>query len=193
MSINRALGWAALVLGAVVTGVLATQPMVKLVAGRASIQSGPWRTLAATGSAEANFYERAAVAAVGIYALSRKETVYYTAFTDSDGRELDGRCDYRLAGKPLPARWWSFTMYGDDSYLVPNAANVYSRHAHNLEFQADGSFVVAVSAQAQARNWLPSPPSGPFSITARLYNPDAAVSERPAAVELPRIERGTCR
>jgi hypothetical protein len=163
------------------------------MAGRSSVHAGPWGTLAATGSQEANFYERSVVAVLGIYALSRQETVYYTAFTDSEDRPLTGKCDYALVGSRLPSRWWSFTMYGDDSYLVPNAAGIYSRHANNLDFEADDSYRVAVSSQAQARNWLPAPASGPFSITARLYNPDAGVVERPAEVALPRIERGTCR
>lgn len=192
MSITRLAGWAALVLGALATGVIATKPLMKFMVERSSIHAGPWGTLAATGSADANFYERSVVAVIGIYALSHQETVYYTAFTDSDGRTLDGRCDYVLAGRPLPARWWSFTMYGDDSYLVPNTARIFSRHASNLEFEPDGSYRIAVSAQSQPRNWLPAPAGGAFSVTARLYNPATSVVERPAEVPMPRIERGAC-
>lgn len=193
MSINKVLGWAALVTGALLAGVLTVRPVLGLTMDRLAIHAGPWRTQAAIGSAGANPYVRAAVAVAGLYALAREETVYYTAFTDSEGRALDGRCDYRLRGRPLPSRWWSLTLYGADHYLVENAAGVYSRHAGNLEPEPDGSYLVPVSAQPPARNGLPAPAQGPFSITARLYNPDAAVVKDPAAVALPAIERGTCR
>ena len=193
MSIKRGLGWAALVGAALATGVLTVKPVIGLVLDRLAIRAGPWRTTVATGSTEANPYERAAVAVAGLYALSKEETLYYTAFIDSEGRPLDGRCDYQLAGRPLPSRWWSLTLYGADHYLVPNTANVFSRHANNLEFEADGAFVVPVSAQAQARNWLPAPAQGAFSITARLYNPAPAAFADLTAVPLPTITRGACR
>src|SRR5688572_3872344 len=149
MSIKRGLGWAGLVGAAVATGVLTVKPVIGLTMERLAIKAGPWRTNVATGSAEANPYERAAIAVAGLYALSKEETLYYTAFTDSDGRALDGRCDYRVTGRPLPARWWSLTLYGADHYLVANPANVFSRHANNLEFDGDGAYVVHVSAQPQ--------------------------------------------
>jgi hypothetical protein len=136
---------------------------------------------------------RGAIAIAGLYALSREETVYYTAFTDSEGRELDGRCDYTLAGRPPPSRWWSFTLYGADHYLVDNPAHVYSRHAGNLALESDGGFRIAVSPAPQPRNWLPAPASGGFSITARLYNPEPALLRDLAGAPLPTIERGACR
>lgn len=176
-----------------VAGVLAARPIVGAIVERSGVYAGPWRTYAATGSADANPYERAAIAVAGLYALSKDETVYYTAFTDSAGEPLAGRCDYRLVGQPLPSRWWSFTLYGDDHYLVANPARVYSRHASNLEFEAGGGYVVPVSAQPQPRNWLPAPAAGGFSITARLYNPDPRIFRDLAGAGLPAIERGACR
>lgn len=193
MSINQAAGWAGLVVGALLAGVLAAKPVTVFVMERLVVSAGPWQTTATTGSSEANLYERAAIAVAGLYALSPQETVYYTAFTDSAGRALEGRCDYRLSGRPLPSRWWSLTLYGADHYLVANEAGVYSRHAGNLALEADGSFVVPVSARAQAGNWLPAPANGAFSITARLYNPEAAVLKDLGATALPAIERGACR
>lgn len=193
MSITRALGWTAFVLAALVTGVAAIRPIMITLLDRSLIHDGPWRTTLTAGSREANFYERAAIAIGGIYALSKEETLYYTAFSDSEGRPLDGRCFYEVSGRPLPARWWSLTMYGADNYLVPNAAGVYSRHADNLQFEPDGSFAMPVSATPQARNWLPAPAQGEFSITARLYNPDPAIFKDLTAVALPQILRGTCR
>lgn len=84
-------------------------------------------------------------------------------------------------------------MYGADNYLVANDAGIYSRHAGNLAPEPDGSYVVPVSARPREGNWLPAPPRGRFSITARLYNPAPAALADPAAVALPAIERGRCR
>lgn len=185
--------WTSLVLAACITGILAAKPVMTCMLDRLAIRNGPWRTVLGAGSADANIYERAAVAIAGLYALAKEETIYYTAFTDSDGRELDGRCDYSLTGRPFAARWWSLTMYGADHYLVENPANIYSRHANNLEFGTDRGYVVPVSAQAKPHNWLPAPADGKFSITLRLYNPEAAIHRNPGATPLPSIRRETCR
>ena len=193
MSISGRWRWAATIVAGVLAGALAAKPVVVAVVDRGAIAVGPWRTFAATGSAEANPYERAAVAVAGLYALSRDETVYYTAFTDSAGRPLDGACDYLVSGRALPARWWSLTLYGADHYLVPNAAGVHSRHSGNLALGADGRFAFRVSAAARGRDDLPAPPGGAFSITARLYNPGPSVLAEPAAVPLPAIARTACR
>lgn len=180
-------------LAGVVAGVAATKPVVGAVVEAMAVHDGPWRTSPATGRADANPYERAAVAVAGLYALSNREAVYYTAFTDADGRDLDGHCDYVLTGADLPARWWSVTLYGADNYLVDNAPRIYSRHAGNLERDADGGYVVAISATPQPRNWLPAPAEGAFSLTLRLYNPQPSVLDHLATTVLPQLRRGACR
>jgi hypothetical protein len=192
MSRRDVLGWAALVLGAAIVGVLAVKPVMTRMLDRTAIRNGPWRTSITTGRSEANLYERAAVAIAGLYALAPAETVYYTAFADSDGQPLDGRCDYRVTGRALPSRWWSLTMYGADSYLVANAAGIYSRHASNLALDADGGYAVAVSAHAKQGNWLPAPAQGAFSITLRLYNPAPAVYDNLTTIARPAIARESC-
>lgn len=193
MSISRVAGWIALVLAALIMGVASVRPVVRHMIDRLALANGPWRITLAAGSKDANLYERAAVAVAGLYALAKEETIYYTAFTDDDGRALDARCDYTMSGAPLPARWWSLTMYGADHYLVANTANVYSRHAGNLTLDATGNYTIAVSANAQPDNWLPSPPEGSFSITARLYNPKPEAVADVTKVAMPKIVRGACR
>ena len=192
MSIRPAAGWALLVLAALATGVLAIKPVMRTLMERSAIHDGPWRTTLTAGASNANFYERAAIAIAGLYALGKQETIYYTAFTDSDGKPLDGRCTYTLIGRALPARWWSFTMYGEDNYLVPNAANVYSVHAGNASFVPGGGFLIVAGGPARPRNWLPAPPHGGFSITARLYNPEADILADLAKVDLPGITQQGC-
>lgn len=187
------LKWIGFILFAGFTGVLATKPVITYMMDRTAIHNGPWRTNLSAGSVNANLYERAAIAVAGLYALEKEETIYYTAFTDSSGETLDGRCDYRMTGQPFAARWWSLTLYGADHYLVDNSATLYSRHAGNLEFESDHSYVIAISSQTQPHNWLPAPATGAFSITLRLYNPQAVIRDDLAGTPLPNIKREMCR
>ena len=178
---------------AAVVGVLATQPLLRYLIDRHAIRNGPWRTGAETGSATANPYERAAVALTGLYALTRKEAIYYTAFTDGDGRTLRGECSYRISGSPPPARWWSLTVYGADHFLVPNPAGVYARHAGNLPVSGDGRYDIELAANPELAGGLPIPSRGPFSMTLRLYNPPPEVLRQLATLPLPTITRRDCR
>lgn len=186
------LGLAALVIVAIVVGVAAAKPVALHVARHLAVHDGPWQTWAGTGSSHANIYTRAAVALAGLYALTPREAIYYTAFTDSAGRPLDGHCDYRIAGTAPPARWWSLTLYGADNYLVPNAAHRYSWSGRTLGVATGVAFEIAVSARDAGAHWLPAPARGHYSLTLRLYRPAPSVQARPAATVLPRITREHC-
>jgi hypothetical protein len=155
------------------------------------VRDGPWSTSLATGSTQSGAMARASVALHGLLALNRSETIYYSATADDAGGALDARCAYRVTGRDPPARWWSITAYGADDYLIPNAAHLYSVSKNSVRRDADGSFTVTVARNAAGPNAIASG-SGAFSLTLRLYNPDAAVAADPAHVALPRIEKGSC-
>lgn len=163
------------------------------------IANGPWRTSLVTGSAEAGLHTRARVAVGGLLALAPSETVYWNADVDGQGEPLDARCDYRVEGEELPARWWSVTAYAADHFLIPNGAGRYSFSQTTLARSPGGPWTMRVSSEAkpsEATNLLPSGrtgDSGPFALTLRLYNPAPEVYERPATVALPRIVREACR
>jgi hypothetical protein len=163
------------------------------------VANGPWRTSFVTGSKDADLYTRARVAVGGLLALAPSETVYWNAEQDAEGRPLDARCDYRLTGSELPARWWSVTAYAADHFLIPNDAGRYSFSQTTLAREPGGPWTVRVAtepAPGGGGNWLPSGragATGPFALTLRLYNPAPEVYERPAGLALPRIEREACR
>ncbi len=156
-------------------------------------RSGAWTTSTAYGSVEADMYTRARVALFGLLALDKRETMYYQARTDSAGEPLSGSCTYRLEGGDLAAHWWSITAYDADSFLIPNERNVFSFSQTTTAREPDGSFVIRISPDPQEKNWLPVKAGESFDLTARFYNPQAAIYADPAAAVLPVIVKETCR
>ncbi len=185
----------ATVIAATVAALLLIKPLLGALMERNSVHNGPWRTSADTGSVDADPWTRAAVAMAGLYALSRREAVYFTAFSDSDGEPLRGECDYLVSGVTPDARWWSLTAYGADHFLVPNAADHYAVNAGNLPSAGSGRIELALSAvgDPDRADLLPIPADGAFSLTLRLYNPPEALATQLASVALPQVRRGDCR
>ena len=184
---------------AIVLGLTTAYTAVRSGFAGGEVSNGPWRTSFVTGSKDADMYTRARVAVGGLLALAPSETVYWTAARDGDGRPLDARCDYRVTGEELPARWWSVTFYAADQFLVPNDAGRYSFSQTTLARETGGPWSILVSSEPKGGggvNWLPSGKpgaQGPFSLTLRLYNPKPAVYQQPGTLALPRIEREACR
>jgi len=172
-------------------GLLATWASVVRGTMSGNVSSGPWRTSLYTGSSEGGPYLRANIAVHGLLALSREETMYYTAASDSEGKALDGHCTYRIEGRDPPTRWWSITAYGADDFLIPNTADRYSISMNSVARRADGSFAIRLSERQAEGNWIPVA-TGPFNLTIRLYNPQASVVADPAQVLLPAIKRESC-
>jgi hypothetical protein len=181
---------------ALVLGLGSAYYAVRIGLSGGEIANGPWRTSLVTGSQQADLYTRARVAVGGLLALAPSETVYWNADVDAAGRPLDARCDYRVEGEELPARWWSLTAYAADHFLIPNDAGRYSFSQTTLARAPGGPWTLTVSTETRSGNWLPSGRSGatgPFALTLRLYNPAPEVHEQAASVRLPRIEREGCR
>ena len=124
----------------------------------------------------------------GLLALSREETIYYTATNDSDGNALDGNCAYQIEGRDPPTRWWSITAFGADDFLIPNTADRYSVSINSVARRADGTFAVTLSKAKVEGNWIPVAGER-FNVTIRLYNPQTAVVADPAHVALPTIKK----
>jgi len=175
----------------IVLGLFATWATVIRGTMGGDVSDGPWRTSLYTGSSEGGPYLRANIAVHGLLALSREETIYYTAAGDSDGNALDGNCTYRVEGRDPPTRWWSITAYGSDDFLIPNVADLYSISMNSVARWADGTFVVTLSKAQAEGNWIPVV-GGRFDLTIRLYNPQAAVVADPAHVALPTIKMAGC-
>lgn len=158
-----------------------------------AIVNGPWTTSLGFGTKATDPITRAAVARAGLLALPAKETVYWSARTDTAGASLDGNCRYRLSGKPLDARWWSVTIYDEAGYLVANPANIWSVNGANIALDGNGEWRVTISPTRPADGaWLPGTKGQPFQLTLRMYNPGSGFRADPVKAVLPQIVQEGC-
>lgn len=151
-----------------------------------------WRSDFTAGSDAADPYTRARIARHGLLALAKTEAVYFTRATDDAGAPLREACRYRLSGGPMPAGWWSVTLYDGQSMLPANTDGALRIDATRAGTGA-WSAVIAPRQPEGERLWISSRGAGSFDLTLRLYMPDAALLTEPnAALTPPRIERLSC-
>jgi hypothetical protein len=142
-----------------------------------------------------NWLGRAIIALVGLGANTAPETVYPIAITDSRGRALSGRHQYRVRFErgelPPVDAFWSLTMYRADLYLFDHPSRRYSvgDRTPGLRRGRDRSLTIHIQRRpprgAARANWLPAP-AGRFRLGMRLYEPRRSVlrgSWQPPAVE----------
>lgn len=146
-------------------------------------ENGPWRLWQSGVMPDQSLYVLAHFALGGALSPDTKQMAVFTAATDSDGRDLDGDCNYVVSGTLPPARWWSLSV-GDD------AANVLS--SGNVITGADGAFSAHVSAEASPGNWLKLQDSGDFELVLRFHGPTGLVRDAPQRASLPAIRKGDC-
>lgn len=156
------------------------------------VDVGGWRSDFAVGSEAADPYTRARVARHGLLALAKTEAVYFTRAVDDAGEPLREECTYRLSGGPVPAGWWSITLYDAASMLPSNtdeALSIDASRAGSGAWQA----VIAPRRPEGAAVWISSRNAGTFDLTLRLYMPEDALLRDPAAtLDPPRIARLGC-
>lgn len=179
----------AVIIIAVILGVGSFALMIRFPAKGTIVSNGPWETDLSVGSPQSGRYMRARVALMALFALNKSEAVYFVARKDSEGNPLNSRCDYRIEGKDMPARWWSITALSWNYFLIPNEANRYSYNWANISRNTDNSYVIKISAKRQEGNWISTgtKDQGQFNLNLRLYKPYPIVLREPESIELPRI------
>lgn len=127
---------------------------------------------------------RAVIALAGLGAVRPEDGMYPSTTEDGAGRPLDGASRYTItfaSGQTPPVdAFWSITTYDQDGFTVPNAINRLAIGDRDpLRRNADGSITLLLQSASpgagQEANWLPTPPSGPFSLTLRAYGPKPAL------------------
>lgn len=161
------------------------------------LSNGPWRVNPSMDLQEPK--QRALIALVGLFALRESEVLYYNATVDSHGAPLSSEHDYILTGLVPEARYWSYTIYGEDDFLIPNESKLYGYNAETINYIPKDSlnpeinenwrdsYQIKISSTKQDGNWLPSGDNEALSITLRLYNAAPSVYENLSGVALPEI------
>ncbi|MGY3395286.1 hypothetical protein ACVWW6_007877 [Bradyrhizobium sp. USDA 3311] len=139
-----------------------------------------WINMLNIGRYGTDYNTRALIAWLGLGALTSDDAVYPSAFVDGDGNVLDGAARYVLHfGKddfpPSASGVWSVSPYRENFY-VRNSIDRYGiLSGMPLKYNADGSLDIYIQAMTpgadKEANWLPCPPSLPFNLTIRAYQP----------------------
>ena len=148
-----------------------------------SIKNGNWKINPNMDLKDS--YQRAYISRIGVFALDEKEALYFLSSKDNDGNPLRSDFDYQIIGTPPKGRYWSYTLYGEDYFLVKNDANIYTINKENLTKDKP----IMVSSTKKDINWLPSGNETKFHITLRVYNPDESVYKNLESLELPTIKK----
>lgn len=159
---------------------------------RARIKSAlhqPWRVVGGwdaictpIGTYGTDYLRRAAVAYGGLGANLAEDALCLSMAYDTDGKPLDSADRFVLhfdKGTLPPVRaFWSLSLYNEQQFFADNPINRYAiGDRDKLDFNADDSLDIRVQRERPhgegEANWLPSPASGTFSLTLRLYWPGA--------------------
>ncbi|MBV7266113.1 DUF1214 domain-containing protein [Erythrobacter ani] len=194
------LAYGAAIIGGAVIGGFSALSMSGVIASSdtltGAIEIDGWRGDLNIGSEAADPYTRARIARHGLLALSRSEAIYFTRSVDDSGRPLDAACSYRIGGEHLPARWWSVTLYGADSFLPDNTDEALSFDASQaLEMgqKERWSAIISNRRPETDKAWISSKGGGAFDLTLRLYVPtEEALKQPEKAIAAPSIERLAC-
>ncbi|KRD61581.1 hypothetical protein ASE40_08610 [Flavobacterium sp. Root935] len=132
----------------------------------------------------------AQVAVYGPYALTKKEVIYLSTNTDSEGNALDPKSDYVINGKKLDAKYWSITAYDENGFLIKNPINKYSYNLEDVKYEADStSYKINLSGTEKKENWLPINNVQKTSLIIRLYLPSEKLRENLTVETLPTIQK----
>lgn len=142
-----------------------------------------WRVVS-TGLYGTDYIFRAAVTKLGFGANIAQEALYPPAFTDSQGRPLNGSNNYIIhfdPGQTPPVdAFWSITMYNNMSYFIDNPINRYNigKYTEGLKNNTDGSLDIYIQNASpgadKESNWLPAPEE-PFKLIMRMYLPQPQI------------------
>jgi hypothetical protein len=157
-----------------------------------AIEVGPWSAWRESGAPSPDPYTRAYIARSGALQLGTGEGVRFVATTDSDGRQLDLECNYRVDGTTPVATFWTLVPVNADWTIVTRPEAPAAFHSRRIVRAGDGSMQLHVSKTLRPGNWLEVVGEGPFSLVLTLYDASTFAGVGSAAAEMPAIIREAC-
>lgn len=155
-----------------------------------------WLNIKNLGRYGTDYNTRAFIAYAGLGALTSDDCMYPTSFVDGDGHALDAAYKYVMhlpKGQLPPSRSnvWSISPYRENFYVRNKLERYGVLSSTPFKYNADGSLDIYIQATSpgpdKLANWLPTPPSGAFNITIRVYEPMKELVD--GAYKLPPITR----
>ncbi|MCU0817908.1 MAG: DUF1214 domain-containing protein [Beijerinckiaceae bacterium] len=184
-------------IAALLAGLVAGLGLTALVARDGIVfdrrQLGAWSFAPRIGSELIDPYARARMLVSGELPLANGEGFSLVASVDENGETLSARCTYRVSG-PLPAaRFWTLTITTPNGQLLDTPLRRSSFTSAEVLRFAGEPFAIEIGARPLPGNWLPTPASGAFLLTLRLYEtPLSATATVLDPAMLPRVERVGC-
>jgi len=188
---KSALKIVAMIVAGILIGAVSTSAILRIRGYQDIVKNGDsWMTARGIGSQDADPTLKAIIAIIGIFANSKEEAIYLQAYQGCPLYKMKGNRHYKIEGNVnLPANWWSITLYNQDEFLFDNPDHRYSFTNFNVKTDDKGNFTIDVAPRKPegATNWLPSPPSGPISLTFRIYEPEKSIYQHLDTYPLPRV------
>jgi hypothetical protein len=181
---------------ALLAGITKGEAQLTAASGKAARSVDGWVVSTNAGSYGHDALTRAVVAKIGWGANIPVEAMYPHAVSDSTGGALVGGHRYVIhfpaGGLPPVKAFWSITLYGPDHFFVPNSINRFAigDRTKGLQHGTGGSLDLYLQHDPPAgheANWLPTPASGPFYLSLRLYLPEQPILD--LTYRYPTIER----
>ena len=162
------------------------------------VKTNGWAFTYGTGEFGTNYDYRAKIAYTGLGANLGADALYPSSFTLPNNEKYSSDNKYLLHFNkdqiPPVNAFWSLTMYNEQQAMAPNSINRYkvgSLSEPALKFNGDGSLDIYIQRDApdtdKFNNWLPTPATGSFSLSFRLYWPKESVLNKswlPPAMQL---------
>ncbi len=159
-----------------------------------AISIGSWTAFPDAGTPDADPYSTARRARDGELPMGQAEGLPFFAKTDSDGRTLSTRCNYRINGKVPAARFW--TIHTASPSLIALETKPFRNdalHSRQLLRAPDGSFSITVGPDPAPGNWISVTAAGSMVMVLTLFDTQIASAVTSASEEFPNIIRIQCR
>jgi hypothetical protein len=188
--------WAWILTGLVASaiGIASALALTGGAIGNSKLVVGKWSTDPMVGATSANPWLRARIARIGLLALSKEETLYFDRNVDEAGNPLRANCIYEITGGPIPARWWSITIYDGQDFLPRNTDNAGSVDASRIAASGAENWLGVISPLAPVGNklWISSQAAGDYSLTLRLYQPASTQGAELSKMAFPKVALMAC-
>lgn len=180
---------------ALILGLGSTWSMIEHGAPFIVQQAGPWRFWRNSGRLDADPYTRARMARSGVLPVTAASALFLIATEDSEGGRLVSRCVYEIVARPIPAQWWSLTVFDAEGQLIANKAERYAYNSENLALPATGVYRILLSSRARGGAWLPSGENRKLMLVMNIVRPQNIVEAATGMIRpelLPEIRRTGC-